>query len=105
MRTKPNTSGAVVVIFASQSLSWAVMPATAYSTPSSLPIVAGTTSSRRVASAACDVASVPLPTSGMNDPGDGAVAADVELDRSRHLAGGERLPLQLGDRVLDRRGA
>ena len=39
------------------------MPPTAYSTPSTLPSVLGSTSSRSVASAACDSASVPEPAS------------------------------------------
>ena len=41
------------------------MPVTAYSAPSTLPTVDGTIRSRRLASAAFDFASVPLPTSGI----------------------------------------
>ena len=42
------------------------MPPTAYSTPSTLPTVCGTSSSRRVDRAASDASSVPFPASGMS---------------------------------------
>ena len=44
----------------------AVMPVTLTSAPLTLPIVCGTTSSRSVASAASERASVPSPASGMS---------------------------------------
>ena len=50
--TNPKTRGIDVFIAADESLSIAVVPVTAYSTPSTWPTVAGSSSSRRVSSAA-----------------------------------------------------
>ena len=63
--TKPNTIGAFCFSSAFWSAEAAVPPLTAYSASGSLPIVAGRTSLRRVSSAAFDLASTPLPTSGI----------------------------------------
>ena len=64
--TKANTIGRWAVIESLKSFEPAVMPVTSASTPPTLPIVAGMTSSRSVASAAFDVSSVPLPCIGMD---------------------------------------
>ena len=59
--TKPNTIGRCDFIVSRKSFDQAVMPPTATSAFSSLPTVAGTTSSRRTSSEWFDAASVPLP--------------------------------------------
>src|SRR5215203_1986904 len=59
--TKPNTIGRFVFIVSMKSFDQAVMPPTATSVLSSLPTVAGTTSSRSTSSERFDAASVPLP--------------------------------------------
>ena len=65
-RTKPNTSGADDFIMALKSCDLAVGPPTAYSTPGTVPTVAGRSSLRSVASAWFETALVPLPASGMS---------------------------------------
>ena len=64
-RTKPNTSGADDFIIELKSKDFAVAPPTAYSTPGTVPIVAGTSSFRSVASAWFETSSAPLPASGI----------------------------------------
>ena len=64
-RTNPNTSGADDFIIALKSKDFAVEPPTAYSTPATVPIVAGTSSLRRVARAWFETSSAPLPASGI----------------------------------------
>ena len=102
-RTKAKTSGADDFIFSFQSFDPAVVPVTATSTPGSLPTVAGMISVRSVSSARSTSSSVPSPTSGMSTRIDLAVGRRLDVDRLEHLAGGERLPLQLRDRRLDGR--
>ena len=63
--TKPNTSGSAERICSPKSSDWAVCPVTPVSASGSAPTVAGTTSSRRVSSAALEASSVPLPSIGM----------------------------------------
>ena len=63
--TNPNTSGAVVFIWASKSRVWAVIPVTATSVSSREPTVAGTMSSRSASRAALEGPSLPFPATGM----------------------------------------
>ena len=61
--TAPNTSGAESFIASVKSREEAVPPVTPYSAPGRVPMVAGMISSRRVASAWSETASVPSPAS------------------------------------------
>ena len=64
--TKAKTIGARAFIVSLKSLEPAVQPVTFVSVPGTLPIVAGMTSWRSASSARLEVASVPLPASGMS---------------------------------------
>ena len=99
-RTKPNTIGTAERIASFQSFDAAVSPVTAYSTPETWPTVAGSNSSRSVSSAAFDVLSVPLPTSGIADAHRLASRCDVDRDRLEGLSGGERSSSQILHRCL-----
>jgi hypothetical protein len=64
--TNANTIGRCDVIESLKSFEPAVMPVTLASTPLTRSIVVGSTSSRSFASAAFEVASVPLPCIGID---------------------------------------
>ena len=66
LRTKTKTYGAADFILSFQSFDAAASPVTAYSTPETLPTVAGRMSLRRVSRASLETLSVPEPTSGTN---------------------------------------
>ena len=100
-RTKAKTIGTADFIASFQSFDAAVSPVTAYSMPSTVPTVAGRSSSRRVASASFDALSVPLPDERDRDPHRLASRCDLDPDRLERLAGGERPLLEICDGRLE----
>ena len=63
--TNPKISGRRSLTSARKSFDWAALPLTFTVAPSTLPIVAGTISSRISSRAAVDCSSLPLPLVGM----------------------------------------
>ena len=95
--TNANTNGRREFMRSLKSFEPAVMPVTLAVVPGTRSIVAGMVLSRRVASAASDVSSVPLPGSGM------LTIATSLLGETIVLTGPEALGGQLLDALLSLR--
>ena len=100
--TNANTIGRRAFMTSLKSFEPAVMPVTLTSVPLTFPIVCGMTSSRSLASAASERASVPSPASGMSTCASvwsGFVVTVTGWPKPFVLGGG---PLQVGDPGLHR---